>query len=133
MSCHRYTVSLGSNDGDRRRHINDALTRLMETGEVSAYSDIYETAAINGRDADYMNAVAVVRSQLPPEQFTDVCKRVERYGGRNRSSKLTGRIPIDIDVVIIDTTVIRPADFSQLYFTRGYYQIINNERYSAKN
>ena len=51
------TIGLGSNCEEREQQINQAIEHLSSYLSKCSVSSIYETEAINGTDAPYMNAV----------------------------------------------------------------------------
>ena len=40
--------------------------------------------------------------------------------GRTHQSKITGKVVIDLDIVIWNDSVVRPKELSRDYFLRGY-------------
>ena len=117
-------LSLGSNSHDSNEQMRRCIHWLQNTLQVTAKSTVYRTAATNGKDADYTNAVVAVGTSMPIDQLNGLMKQYERECGRTPQSKSLGSIPIDIDVVIFNNQVIRPKDFAQPYFTIGYQQLL---------
>ena len=96
-------IALGSNLGDRRGNIQQALRILGENAQIriTAESDLVETAAVGG-PADsppYLNAAAGMLTILPPETLLDVLLDVEARLGRVRRTKWEPRI-IDLDLLL---------------------------------
>lgn len=118
-----YVVSIGSNAVDKSERLAFGFDELGSRLDVVARSEAYVTPALNGRDADYLNAVAVVRTDFDLDNLTAQFKHIETLAGRTPQSKKTGVIPLDLDVVIADGTVVRPGDFNQQYFQIGWNQI----------
>lgn len=116
-------LSLGSNSHDSNEQMRRCIHWLQNTLQVTAKSTVYRTAATNGKDADYTNAVVAVGTSIPIDQLNALIKQYERECGRTPQSKSLGSIPIDIDIVIFNDQVIRPKDFAQPYFTIGYQQL----------
>ncbi|MCI6894520.1 MAG: 2-amino-4-hydroxy-6-hydroxymethyldihydropteridine diphosphokinase [Bacteroidales bacterium] len=117
-------LSLGSNSHDSNEQMRRCIHWLQNTLQVTAKSTVYRTAATNGKDTDYTNAVVAVCTPMPIDQLNGLMKQYERECGRTPQSKSLGSIPIDIDVVIFNNQVIRPKDFAQPYFTIGYQQLL---------
>lgn len=66
---------------------------------VMAVSPFYETAAIGrARQAPYVNAAALLDTELPPEALLRLFKRIERDAGR-RGGRPWGPRTLDIDIV----------------------------------
>ena len=97
-------IGLGSNVGSRVRQLRSAVHRLARHGQISvtAVSPVYETAAHTldpqEEQPPFLNAVAVVRTTLPPRALLRVCHRLERAAGRRRTRRWAPR-PLDLDVL----------------------------------
>lgn len=119
----RYVIGLGSNDGDREMHLRNALNFLAEISDSIYTSTHYESPALGGGKAHYLNAVAEIEIPLTADELNDSLKSMETAEGRDRAARAEGRVPIDADIVIADGKVIRPADFSRFFFRRGYEEL----------
>jgi 2-amino-4-hydroxy-6-hydroxymethyldihydropteridine diphosphokinase len=97
-------LGLGSNVGDRRAQLADAVAALRDVGvEVLASSSVYETEPV-GLVLDqrsFFNACLRVATELPPEALLDACKSVERSLGRDPGGVRHGPRPIDVDVLLL--------------------------------
>ncbi len=95
-------VGLGSNLGDRRRFLREAVASIGELGTLLAVSALYETAPIGGpKQGPYLNAVAVVDTTLGPRQLFDGLLDVERGLGRERGERWGPRT-IDVDLLVYE-------------------------------
>ena len=101
--------SLGSNQGDRRANIDEALRRLDKAigRPYEALSSIIESKAWGFDGADFLNCVVCYRTARRPETLLRICKRVERAMGRRETPEYDAegrRIyhdrPIDIDILL---------------------------------
>ena len=119
----KFVLSLGSNSGDRQHQMDLAFSHLKSVFNDVESSAIYETDALNGKDAPYLNSVIVGYTNMSYDETVDYMKQWEKNCGRTSESKLKGIIPIDIDVVVWNETIVRPKDFEMSYFTRGYQQL----------
>jgi 2-amino-4-hydroxy-6-hydroxymethyldihydropteridine diphosphokinase len=100
----RAYLGLGSNLGDKRAMLHEALRRLDETDgvRVAARSGFYRTPPWGKTDQDwFLNAAAAVETDLPPHELLAVCLDVERTIGRVRDEKWGPRL-IDIDLLTYD-------------------------------
>jgi 2-amino-4-hydroxy-6-hydroxymethyldihydropteridine diphosphokinase len=100
----RAYLGLGSNLGDKRAMLHEALRRLDETDgvRVAARSGFYRTPPWGKTDQDwFLNAAAAVETDLPPHDLLAVCLDVERTIGRVRDEKWGPRL-IDIDLLTYD-------------------------------
>jgi len=92
-------LGLGSNVGDRRAN----LTAAAEALGAVRMSSIYETAP-QGEvldQADFLNAVAEIETELGPEELLDHCKRIEAELGRQAGGVRHGPRAIDIDILLL--------------------------------
>lgn len=116
-------LSIGSNAPNRHDMMACCKQWLEHTFELTAFASAYSTPAINGKDADYLNTVAVITTTLPMAELSAVLKDYEKQCGRTPESKLLGVIPIDLDIVLWNSTVVRPNDYKQEYFQKGWREI----------
>ncbi|MDD2362630.1 MAG: 2-amino-4-hydroxy-6-hydroxymethyldihydropteridine diphosphokinase [Oscillospiraceae bacterium] len=97
-------LSLGSNMGDRQVNIKtalDALSALPDTGGVRV-SKIYETRPEGYADQPlFLNAAAVIQTELSPRALLGACLGIEAAMGRVRNFKNGPRI-IDIDLLVYE-------------------------------
>jgi 2-amino-4-hydroxy-6-hydroxymethyldihydropteridine diphosphokinase len=98
-------LGLGSNEGDRRGHLEAAVRALPERGvAVIASSSVYATEPVGEvlDQRDFFNACVRVRTELAPEALLDACKAVERELGREPGGVRHGPRPIDVDLLLLD-------------------------------
>ena len=117
------TLSVGSNSRDREWQMKHGIEWLKHIFSDVKVSSIYNSVAVNGRDADYLNAVMTATTKQDLESTIALMKQYESVCGRTPASKLQGVIPIDIDIVMWNDDVIRPGDFAQQYFQRGWKEL----------
>ena len=97
----RAYLSLGSNI-DPARHLRSALAALRERfGEVRV-SPVYRTPAVGFDGEDFLNAAAILESDLDPHALNDWLHALEDAHGRDRSGPRFGPRPLDIDIVFYD-------------------------------
>ena len=73
-------LGLGSNVGDRRAHLESAVTELPAHGvRVIASSSVYETEPVGLvlDQREFYNACLRVETEHGPEELLDACKAVE--------------------------------------------------------
>lgn len=98
----RYAIGLGSNLGDRLRHLTEACHEIGEHLDELAVSALYETAPVGGPDQDpFLNAIAVVETDLEPLEVLDLCQEIEQRHGRERKVRWGPRT-LDLDLVATD-------------------------------
>ena len=100
-------LGLGSNLGDRRAHLQNAVDALPGRGvEVLASSSVYETEPV-GEVLDqpaFLNAAVAVRTELDPDAVLDACKAIERDLGRKAGARRHAPRMIDVDLLLFGTT-----------------------------
>lgn len=111
---HNTYISIGSNVGDKRAHLQNAIQKLsVEIGRVVKVSPIYETPSWGFDGGDFYNACLCLKTSLSPEEVMTKILEVEVSLGRVRSNAkgYQDRI-IDIDIifyedVVCDTTLVK--------------------------
>jgi len=103
-------IALGSNLGDRRRALDEALCALRQRGDVAVIqvSDIIETPPIGRVDQPhYLNAAARLQTQLPPAELLQVLLSIEEDHGRIRvDGSRWGPRTLDLDLLLFDDQVV---------------------------
>jgi len=106
-------IALGSNLGDREQHLRAAVAGLQaEDGiEVVAVSRVYETDPIGPPpQRAYLNAVARVRTTLPPRELLGRLLAIERSRGRRRSGQRNAARTLDLDLLLYGDRRIEAED-----------------------
>lgn len=113
MTEHLAAVGLGSNLGDRAMHLRAAVAALSELGRLLAVSSLYETEPLGVPDDQdpFLNAVALVVTELSPSEFLDEMLKVERAAGRVRDVPLAART-LDLDLLLYGDAEIDLADLT---------------------
>ena len=105
-------ISLGSNMGDRCAILREAVARLAELGRLRAVSPLYETAPVGPVDqAPFYNALAVVETDLDPENLVARLLAIERRLGRVRTTR-RGPRTIDLDLILHGDAVVHAEGVS---------------------
>ncbi len=97
-------LGLGSNIGDRRARLLDAVAALPGQGvSVLASSSVHETEPVGLvlDQRDFFNACVRVETALGPEELLDACKAVERDVGRAAGGPRHGPRVIDVDLLLL--------------------------------
>lgn len=106
MSLHRAYVGIGTNEGPRARNVERALAALSDFGDVVRRSSLYRTEPWGKLDQPwFLNAVAIVETELPPLQFLAALHAIEGQLGRVRGDRWGPRT-VDLDLLLYDDTVI---------------------------
>lgn len=111
---HKVYLSLGTNLGNRKRNIREAIEKIEElVGVVERQSALYETKPWGfSSPNDFINACVLVNTILAPRQLLDVLQGIEKEMGRTLKSvngEYHDRI-IDIDILLYDDLKIDEPD-----------------------
>ena len=99
-------MSLGSNVGDRRAHLDMAIEKLRQLGAVAAISSIYETEPVEVRQQGwFLNCVVKLETEAMPRQLLRRVLDVEQSMGRKRT-QAKGPRNIDIDILLFGSSVV---------------------------
>jgi len=103
-------IALGSNLGDRRANLVDALSQLRQKVIVQELSSVYETVPAYVIDQPhFLNVVLKGSTDLPPGDLLRFLKRIERRMGRENNQKYGPR-PIDLDILTYGDLVLDEPD-----------------------
>ncbi|MDH6225752.1 MULTISPECIES: 2-amino-4-hydroxy-6-hydroxymethyldihydropteridine diphosphokinase [Streptomyces] len=102
-------LSIGSNLGNRMENLQGAVDALEDTPgiRIKAVSPVYETAPWGvepGSQPNYMNAVVILRTTLPPSSLLDRAQAVEEAFHRTRDERWAART-LDVDIVAYEGRV----------------------------
>jgi 2-amino-4-hydroxy-6-hydroxymethyldihydropteridine diphosphokinase len=94
-------IGLGSNMGDSRRVLSRAARDIAAFVEGARLSPLYRTEPLGGPpQRDYLNAVLVGRTHVPPLALLDRLQELERAAGRRRSNVRDAPRPLDLDLLL---------------------------------
>ncbi|MGH8413597.1 MAG: 2-amino-4-hydroxy-6-hydroxymethyldihydropteridine diphosphokinase [Gammaproteobacteria bacterium] len=104
MSGVRVYVGLGSNLDDPAAQIKRAFVELAEPPQtrVLAQSHLYKSKPLGPQDQpDYLNAVAVLETQLEPLDLLHGLRALEeRHGRRRAGERHWGPRSLDLDILV---------------------------------
>lgn len=100
-------LSLGSNVGDREKHLARARERLNSEGlRILRASALYETEPRDVPDQPwFLNQVVEIETRLLPKQLLEQTQKIERALGRVRTWA-KGPRTIDIDILLYGDTIV---------------------------
>ena len=106
-------ISLGSNLGDRRAILDEAVTRLARTHgvAVTAVSTYRETRPVGGPPGQgpFLNAAARLDTSLSPRDLLGAMQAIERDLGRVRTVRW-GERTLDLDILIYGSKFVDEPD-----------------------
>jgi 2-amino-4-hydroxy-6-hydroxymethyldihydropteridine diphosphokinase len=105
-------LSLGSNLGDRRVNLRNAIGRLLELGDVLEVSSVYESEPVDVTDQPwFLNCAVAIRTGLQPRDFLKGILAIETTMGRERTVPKGPRV-IDIDILLFGAQTIHTPELS---------------------
>jgi 2-amino-4-hydroxy-6-hydroxymethyldihydropteridine diphosphokinase len=133
-------IALGSNLGDRRGFLDQALRLLREqprvtVGRVSSYHETVPVGGPPGQGA-YLNAAAELQTDLPPRELLRVLLDIEGRLGRVRQERFGPRT-LDLDLLLYgeatsddaELTLPHPRMHERLFVLRPLAEIAPRARH----
>lgn len=108
LLSHLAVIGLGANLGDASQTLQQAVQALQSNAGTSDWqvSPLYRTAPIGADEAqpEYINGVAIFRTDLSPEALMLWLLETERHFGRDRSHDVARNSPrtLDLDLLLYD-------------------------------
>ena len=108
-------LCLGSNT-DCESNLKSAASLLRAYFGSIRFSEAIYTEPIGLSDSGlFLNQVAVAGTNASLEEVGRAVKAMEKRLGRMSDSKQKGKIPIDIDLLLWNGTILKPADWEKEY------------------
>ncbi len=111
-------IALGSNlaspVGDRAATLHSALAAMKTLGEVLAASSFFYTEPVGYLDQPlFLNAAALLRTDLAPLDLLHALMAIEREHGRDRSHGIAkGPRTLDLDLLLYDELVMASPELT---------------------
>jgi deoxyguanosine kinase len=105
---HKVYIALGSNKGDRIKHLQDAIDLVFrQIGSIHIISRIYNSQAVGFAGEDFLNCCSIVETTLSAEDTMKALLSIETQLGRARTPN-TGyeSRTIDLDMLFFDDLVM---------------------------
>lgn len=109
----RAFIGIGSNLDDPREQVETAFSLLdaLPGCHVVAKSSLYRSAPFGGVEQDdFVNAVAVVETAVPPAILLSCLKELERSRGRDFGAERWGPRVLDLDILLYGDQVMDTSD-----------------------
>ena len=113
----RVYLSLGSNLGDRRAYLAQALEEMRAAGiRVERVSSLYETEPVGSpghrpQGGWFLNCAVEAQTELMPRQLLRRLRRIEQRLGRKRSGRNSPRT-VDLDILLYEDRVMNTAELA---------------------
>ena len=100
-------IALGSNLGDSKQILNQALDLLSQISgiEVISHSSWYETVPVGPPQPNYVNGCAILEAELLPEDILQILLKIEQQFGRIRQERWGPRI-LDLDILLYGDLIL---------------------------
>lgn len=107
----KYFLCLGSNLGQKKKNLKQALALLRNEGiRILRSSSFYETEPVDNLDQPWFyNQVVEVEAGFSPLELLKLAKKIEKRMGRKDPTQKSPR-KIDIDILLAENAVIRTRE-----------------------
>ncbi|RSK39845.1 2-amino-4-hydroxy-6-hydroxymethyldihydropteridine diphosphokinase [Mangrovimonas spongiae] len=104
ITTHNVYIALGSNKGDKLKHLQDAVDLIFEKlGRIEAIAKVYSTPALGFRGDDFFNSCLLLQTEYDAQTVINTLLEIEKRLGRERSSTSGyASRTIDLDVLFFD-------------------------------
>jgi 2-amino-4-hydroxy-6-hydroxymethyldihydropteridine diphosphokinase len=105
---HKVYLSLGSNKGDRFKHLQDAVDLIFKRiGKVNIISKVYNTPAFGFEGDDFLNTCVFLETDMKAQSLIKALSAIEKELGRtpSKSKGYEARI-IDVDILFFDEQIV---------------------------
>ncbi|HEV8114331.1 MAG TPA: 2-amino-4-hydroxy-6-hydroxymethyldihydropteridine diphosphokinase [Planctomycetota bacterium] len=114
-SWRRAAVALGSNLGDRARHLDQAVLdlRALPGVRVLDVSEWIETAPVGAPEGSpsFLNGALLLETELDARELLEALLAIERAHGRVRPARSPGEArTLDLDLLVFDDLKIEDED-----------------------
>lgn len=112
MDQHIAYLSIGSNVGDRKKNLQNAITLLdsHKKIDVDCVSPFYKTEPQNYTDQDwFINAAVKIKTRLNPEDLLSALKALEKDLDKDGKPFRFGPRIIDLDIVYYDDLTLKTS------------------------
>ncbi|MEN8212248.1 MAG: 2-amino-4-hydroxy-6-hydroxymethyldihydropteridine diphosphokinase [Thermodesulfobacteriota bacterium] len=107
---HTAYLSIGSNIGEKRKNLNDAIALLDKVNQIDVVevSSFYKTQPQNYTDQEwFVNAALKIKTQLKPEKLLLTIKALEKELDKKGKSFRFGPRIIDLDIIYYDDLILK--------------------------
>lgn len=106
---HRVYIGIGSNLGDRKANIVEAVDRVskLPSTRVVRASSLYESEPLGDAKTWFVNSVIEIETEIAPDALLRKLKAIEQAMGRKRvKGKRWGSRVIDLDILLWNQEVV---------------------------
>ena len=109
-SMHTAYLSIGSNIGEKRKNLDDAIALLDKDNKIDVVevSSFYKTQPQNYTDQEwFVNAALKIKTRLEPEKLLLTIKSMEKELDKTGKSFRFGPRIIDLDIIYYDDLILK--------------------------
>ena len=106
---HTVYIGLGSNEDNPATQLQRAIDILQNTPgiQIDQCSSFYKSAPVGySEQADFINAVCRIRTQLTPKRMLAMLMDIEQQQKRTRNGPQGGPRTLDLDILLYEDQVI---------------------------
>ena len=110
MDQHIVYLSIGSNIGDKKKNLKDAIKLLNKSNKIDVVcvSPFYKTQPQNFTDQDwFVNAALKIKTILDPQELLAVLKAVEKDLDKDGKPFRFGPRIIDLDIIYYEDLIFK--------------------------
>lgn len=105
-------LSLGTNLGDRDHYLELARQEIQRSFPQTRFSRVYETEPVDYTDQPwFLNQVAEVQTELPPDSLLEWAQSLEKKMGRQRDIP-KGPRTLDVDILLYGDEVLTGSNLT---------------------
>lgn len=120
-------ISLAANDEKKETTIAHALRLIESYCVILNQTPVYQSeAAGESQQPSYANALLQVETDQEYEELRRRFKSLEHDAGRTPASKERGIIPLDIDIISWNETLLKNKDMEYDYMKKGLHLLAEN-------
>ncbi len=111
---HDVAIALGSNMGDTKRYLDDAVKKIgeLKNTTVIKVADYISTKPYGGVEQDdFLNSAMLIRTLYTPNELLDELHRIENEAGRERTIHWGPRT-LDLDILLYDDLVMETSELT---------------------
>ena len=107
-------IALGTNLGNREANLHTALHHMADLGAITAISTFHDTAPVGYlNQPHFLNAAALLETNLPPEALLQSLLTIEKQMGRDRTTAPPkGPRIIDLDLLLYGNDVLATPELT---------------------
>ena len=105
-------LALGSNIGNRKKNIDEAIEKISLFSNIISKSNLYESEALLKGNApeewnkNFYNSAIAITTDLTPFELLHSIKEIEKKMKRDQNSEIWSPRIIDIDIILYDEEIV---------------------------